>query len=78
MRQWLLVVPPDETVEISPADWADTLVIVICGQLELLCSSGQRARFAAGAIVTLAGVPVRAIHNAGPEPLVLQALTRRR
>lgn len=76
LRQWMLVVPPDERVDIAPSDWADTLVIVISGELELQCCSGRLARFTAGSVLTLAGLPVRAIRNPQPEPLVLQALTR--
>jgi hypothetical protein len=76
LRQWLLVVPPDETVEIAPADWADTLVVVISGELEVLCRSGCRARFATGAVLTLAGLSVFALSNPRPRPLVLQAVTR--
>jgi len=76
LRQWMLVVPPDETVEIAPSYWADTLVIVLSGELELQCHSGCSARFAAGAVLTFAGLSVRALRNPQPEPLVLQALTR--
>jgi hypothetical protein len=74
----MLVVPPDETVEIAPWYWADTLVIVLSGELELQCRTGCSARFAAGSVLTLAGLSVRAIRNPHPEPLVLQALTRDR
>ena len=76
LRQWLLVVPPDETVEVAPTAWADTLVFVLRGELEVQCRSGRRARFATGAVLTLAGLSVSALRNPRPEPLVLHAVTR--
>jgi hypothetical protein len=58
------------------ADWADALVIVETGQLEVECEQGSTARFAAGAVLFLAGVPVRWLRGAGGQPVTLTALSR--
>lgn len=73
-----LILPPGEVHEVVAADWADTLLVVERGELDVECRSGRRARFAAGAVLTLAQLPVRRLHSCGPEPLALCAVTRRR
>ena len=39
---------------------------------------GARGRFARGAVLSLSALPLRALRNAGAEPAVLVALSRRR
>jgi hypothetical protein len=58
-------------------EWCDALVIVRYGQVELECVTGGRPRLAAGAVLWLAGLPLRALHNPGREPTVLVAISRR-
>lgn len=77
VRRRTVILPPGDGLEYVAADWADTLVVVERGQLELECQSGCRAQFAAGAVLTMVGLPVRRLHNAGSQPLVLSAITRR-
>ncbi|MDR7170008.1 mannose-6-phosphate isomerase-like protein (cupin superfamily) [Nocardia kruczakiae] len=77
VRRWSVVLQPGDALDYVAADWADTLVVVSSGELELECRSGRRARFAAGAVLALAAVPVRRLRNTGPEPLVLSAVARR-
>jgi len=72
-----VILQPGDGLDFAAADWADTLVIVEHGELELQCRSGRRARFGAGAVLTLVGLPVRRLRNSGSGPLVLSALTRR-
>ena len=60
----------------DPAEWADTIVGVHGGTLELECHDGTRRRFDAGAILWLTGLPLRALHNPGPEPVVLVTVSR--
>ncbi len=78
-RVWhcTVILPSGDGLDYVAADWADTLVVVERGELELACQRGRRARFAAGAVLTLAGLPVRRLRNPGPGPLVLSAATRR-
>ena len=77
IRRWTVRLEPGGSVDYTAADWADTLVVVERGELEVECRSGQRARFAAGAVLTLAGLPVRRLHNPHPEPVVLLLAARR-
>ncbi|MER7645517.1 hypothetical protein [Streptomyces sp. NPDC126522] len=46
------------------------------GLLEVECSSGARARFGSGAVLTFAAVQPWRLLNPGATPLVLSALTR--
>jgi hypothetical protein len=86
------VVPPDSarfarrTVVLDPgtsrpydnAEWHDAVVVVECGTVDLECTAGGRRRFTAGAVLWLTGISLRALHNAGVDPVVLVAVTRRR
>jgi hypothetical protein len=76
LGRWTLTLPPGDVHEVSAPDWVDTLVVVERGELEVECRSGRRAGFAAGAVLTLAELPVRRLHSCGSEPLVLCAVTR--
>jgi hypothetical protein len=60
------------------AEWADALVVVERGALELECVSGRRCCFDTGAMLWLVGLPLRALHARGDEPAVLIAVSRRR
>jgi hypothetical protein len=76
IRRWTVRIDPGGTLDYAAADWADALVVVQRGQLEVECCSGQRVRFAAGAVLTFVGLPVRRLHNPLPEPLVLALAAR--
>lgn len=78
LRRWTVRIAPGGAVEYTAAQWADALVVVERGVLEVECRSGQRARFAAGAVLTLAGLPVSRLRNPLPEPVVLRLVSRRR
>ncbi|MFF0454266.1 hypothetical protein [Nocardia africana] len=78
VRRWSVVLQPGDALDYVAGDWADAFVVVTSGELELECRSGRRARFAAGAVLAPAAVPVRRLLNPGPQPLVLSAVTRRR
>jgi len=71
-----LTLQPRDAIDYVPADWADTLVVVERGEVELECRSGNRAWFAEGSVVVLAGLGLRRLRNAGDAPLVLSALGR--
>ncbi|MBS2964286.1 hypothetical protein KGA66_14595 [Actinocrinis puniceicyclus] len=77
VRRWTVRLAPGAAVDFVAADWADALVVVKRGELEVECRSGRRARFAAGAVLTFAGLPVRRLHNPHPEPVVLSLVARR-
>jgi hypothetical protein len=71
-----VILLPAQAVDYRPEDWADTLVVVERGTLELECSRGVRARFGSGSVLTLVAVEPRRLLNSGSTPLVLKALTR--
>jgi len=59
------------------AEWQDAIVSVTRGEIELEASSGARCRFRTGDVLWLDGLPLRALHNCGPEPALLLAVSRR-
>jgi hypothetical protein len=71
-------VPPGRARDYDEADWRDALVVVVRGEIELEARTGRRERFVRGAVLSLAGLPLRALHNRGPEAAELVAVRRRR
>lgn len=73
------------TVNIAPgrsrpyddAEWHDTVIVVESGEVELECLAGGRRRFGRGAVLWLAGLGLRTLHNRGEETAVLAAVSRR-
>jgi hypothetical protein len=60
----------------EPAAWDDALVVVEAGEVELECTAGGRRTFGTGAVMFLTGLPLRALHNRGPQPALLAAVSR--
>lgn len=77
LRRWTVRLDPGTAIEYAAADWEDALVVVESGELEVECCSGQCARFAAGAVLTLVALPLRSLRNPHAEPVVLSAVARR-
>ena len=73
----LVVVDPGRMREYDTREWIDALVIVEGGEIELETALGSRWRFARGDILWLMGLPVRALHNRGREPVILVAVRRK-
>lgn len=73
----LVTVPPCCALDFDEADWRDALVIVVRGEIQVE-SRGRRGRFGRGAVLTLAGLSLRVLHNDGAEPAELLALRRPR
>ncbi|UXX91188.1 hypothetical protein N7U49_00310 [Streptomyces sp. AD2-2] len=71
-----VVIRPGEALDYVSEEWTDALVVVEEGLLEVECSSGARARFGSGAVLTFAAVQPRRLLNPGATPLILSALTR--
>ncbi len=59
------------------AEWEGALVVVEDGAIELECTAGGRRRFESGAVLWLSGLPLVAMHNPGPGPALLVAVSRR-
>lgn len=68
---------PGGTRPYEPGEWADALVVVARGELELECRDGGRRRFGCGEALWLSGLPLRALRNPGCETAVLVAVSRR-
>lgn len=75
-RRWQVLLPPGSERAYDEAVWRDAIVLVEEGQIELVCLAGRRCRFERGAIVFLAGLPLRAIRNRAREPARLIAVAR--
>jgi hypothetical protein len=58
------------------SEWADELVVVVCGAIELEGLSGRRWTFSKGAILWLTDLPLRSLHNSGDETAILMAVSR--
>jgi hypothetical protein len=58
-------------------EWCDALVVVERGHVSLEGESGRSWHFLPGDVVWLSGLPLRALHNHGDEPVVLSAVRRR-
>src|SRR4051794_8177047 len=71
-----VTLPPGSEEPYREADWADAIVIVEQGELELECQAGGRKRFRRGAVLWLVGLPLRTLRNRGEEPVVIAAVSR--
>ena len=58
-------------------EWRDALVVVETGRIELETQNGSRRGFRTGDVLCLVGLALRALHNPGPDPAVLMAVSRR-
>lgn len=62
---------------VDRADWADVLVEVVQGMIQLELADGQRLHFDSGDVLWVQGLGVRVLRNRGPRPAVLAAIRRR-
>jgi hypothetical protein len=75
-RARLVALAPGEERAYTEAEWRGALVVVERGTIELECVVGRRWRFEQGAVLWLAGLPLRALRNAGSGPALLSAVSR--
>ena len=68
---------PGEVRPYDAAEWHGALVVVERGEVELQRASGAGLRLRRGAVLCLAGLGLRALHNPGAVPTVLVAVHRR-
>jgi hypothetical protein len=73
-----VAVAPGCALAYDEADWRGALVVVEQGRIELEGMGGGRRTFERGAVLWLVGLPLRALHNHGPERAVMVAFTRHR
>ena len=60
----------------EPTEWTDCLMMVERGTVEVECEGGSRRSFAAGDLLALECLPVRALRNHGPDVVRLLAVRR--
>jgi hypothetical protein len=73
-----VAVAPGRERAYDETDWRDAIVVVERGEIEVECLAGSRRRFGSGDVLWLVGLPLRAVHNRGPEAALLVAVSRRR
>lgn len=73
----VVTLAPGECCAYVSDDWEDALVVVEDGAVELEGLGGERRSLARGAVLWLARLPLRAVHNVGRHPAVLVAISRR-
>jgi quercetin dioxygenase-like cupin family protein len=73
----VVIVDPGDSRSFQEADWRDALVVVERGTIQLEASGGGRRDFVTGDVLCLVGLSLRALHNRGPEPAVLVAVSRK-
>ena len=73
----VVTVAPGDARPYDPDEWFDAIVVVETGEVDLEGRGGSLARFRVGDILWLTGLPLRALHNRGPEPVRLVAVSRR-
>jgi quercetin dioxygenase-like cupin family protein len=71
-------ISPGGSLPYDASAWADAIVTVHGGQIELEGVRGLRQVIPAGATLWLAGLALRAIHNPGPAPVALMSVCRTR
>ncbi len=65
-----------EVRDYDAAAWHDTIVWVRDGEVELETIDGTGQRFGVGAVLCLAGLPLRVLRNPGPGAATLVAIRR--
>jgi hypothetical protein len=76
-RRTVTTIAPQESIPYVSTDWADAIVTITAGDVDLCCLRGGRRRFTTGAILVMAGLSLRELHNPGLVDAVLVALARR-
>jgi hypothetical protein len=73
-----IALAPGVTRPFRAPEWRNALVMVRAGEIDLEDAAGAVARFGASDVLCLAAAPLRALHNRGPQPALLLAISRRR
>jgi hypothetical protein len=74
----VVVLVPGAERPYEESEWRDALVVLETGDIDLESVGGSRHHFRSGDVLWLSGLPLRALHNYGPEPALLVAVSRRR
>jgi hypothetical protein len=75
-RRREITIAPGRTRLYDAVEWRDAVVVVEQGEVQLECRAGRFRTFGRGAVLWLTGLPLRALHNRGNQPVVLVAVWR--
>jgi predicted enzyme related to lactoylglutathione lyase len=75
-RRWRVVLAPRSARPTSGDEWANSIVLVEQGILEVECDAGGRRTFGAGDLLVLGWLPLRRLHNSGDVAVRLLAVRR--
>lgn len=75
-RRREVVIPAGDGLPYVDADWADAIVVVASGEVDLCCSRGGSRRFGRGSVLFFVGLGLVALRNPGPDVTVLVAHSR--
>ena len=73
-----IAVPPDAERTVQQGEWADALLVVERGRVEVECLDGARGSFGRGDVLCLRRLSLRLLRNRGRGPVLLIAISRRR
>jgi hypothetical protein len=71
-----MVIPAGGHLPYVAADWADTLLVVAGGEVDLCCLRAGCRRFGPGSVLFLTGLGLVTLRNPGVDRTVLIACTR--
>ncbi len=77
-HRWRVTLPPGSARPTRAHSWTGVLVLVEQGSLEVECMAGGRQTFKRGDLLALGWLPLRTLHNPGPNAAVLVATRRAR
>lgn len=77
-RRRVVTIGPRRCRGFDASEWADAIVLVERGRVEVACADGTVLRFGERDLLWLAGLPVRSLRNPGEDETVLVAVRRRR
>jgi hypothetical protein len=75
-RLRVLIIAPMGTHPYRGTEWRDALVVIERGEVQLERLDGSLWTFTSGAVLWLAGLPLRALHNRREDVAVLAAVSR--
>jgi hypothetical protein len=73
----VVAIGPRGVFDYRATDWRDALVVIECGRIEVELRDRRRIRYGRGAVLWLAGLPVRVLRNLDDEAAVVVAVSRR-
>jgi hypothetical protein len=76
-ERFRVVLASGDSLPTRAADWAGCLVLVERGTVEVGCEAGGTGSFTTGDLIALDWLPLRTLHNPGPDEACLLAVHRR-